>query len=62
MTLLALMAMMNLRANNSQMAFIAVLSLMALNAVIAEMALVKKIMSLMVRMTGCNDFFVASSV
>ena len=47
MTLLALMAMMNLKANNSQMAFIAVLSLMALNAVIAEMALVKKIMSLM---------------
>ena len=41
---------------------------MALMAVIAEMALVKKIMNLMVRMTlrtvktGCNDFFVASSV
>ena len=68
MTILALMAMMNLKANNSQMAFIAVLSLMALIAVLAEMALVKKIMNLMVRITlrtvktGCNDFFVASFV
>ena len=60
MAILALMAMMNLKANNSQMTFIAVLSLKALMAVIAEMAIVKKIMSLRVRMTlrtvktGCN--------
>ena len=44
MTVMALMAIITLKANNSQMALIDVLSPLTLMAVIAVMALVKKLL------------------